>query len=116
MAQENKKWVMFKSTARIPGEILGLDEDKRAQPGQPIQLPESYADHVVADGFAVESEAPKKAPKKPATKASAKSAPADPAKKKLAGMRSQLAKMAEDDPKRAALIERIADAEAAIES
>lgn len=65
MAQSKKKWVAFKSNATVPGDVMGEGKDQKMQVGEPVQLPEAYADHVVQDGFAAFCDAPKKAaPKK----------------------------------------------------
>ncbi|QBR35750.1 hypothetical protein ETW23_05935 [Leisingera sp. NJS201] len=65
MAQSKKKWVAFKSNATVPADVVGEEEDRKMQVGEPVQLPESYANHVVQDGFAAFCDAPKKtAPKK----------------------------------------------------
>lgn len=60
MPAEKKLWIKFKSNTPIPANVLGEDEDRRAQSGKPIQLPASYAKHVVSDGFAEFCEEPKK--------------------------------------------------------
>lgn len=60
MAQQKKKWVAFKTNAIVPGGVLGENKDQKMQAGEPVQLPEGYADHVVADGFASFCDAPKR--------------------------------------------------------
>lgn len=60
MAQSRKKWVAFKSNATVPGDVMGEGKDQKMQVGEPVQLAESYADHVVQDGFAAFCDAPKK--------------------------------------------------------
>ena len=67
MAQSKKKWVAFKSNATVPGDVMGEDKDQKMQVGEPVQLPEAYADHVVQDGFAAFCDAPKEAAPKKAT-------------------------------------------------
>ena len=62
MAKEPKtKLVAFRTNSTIPARVLGLDKDKKVEPGKPIRLPTKYADHVVADGFAEYAKAETKA-------------------------------------------------------
>ncbi len=56
-ATAKKKWVAFKSNATIPMAILGEKEDRKVQVGEVIEVPATYADHVVQDGFAEFSDA-----------------------------------------------------------
>ncbi len=66
MAKSKKKWVAFKTNATVPADVMGEGKDQKMQAGEPIQLPEAYADHVVHDGFAAFCDAPK--PKRAAPK------------------------------------------------
>lgn len=85
MAQSKKKWVAFKSNATVPGNVMGEVKDQKMQVGEPVQLPESYANHVVQDGFAAFCDAPKKAaPKKTGGGQSATEKAAAEAAQKLA--------------------------------
>ena len=95
-----KKWVAFRTNATIPKAVLGLDENKKVNAGEPIQVPTEYADHVVHDRFAEFCDAPKRAaPKKSggpsaeekaaaelATKSAAAQQRVDDLNAKLAGM------------------------------
>lgn len=82
MAQSKKKWVAFKSNATVPGDVMGEDKDQKMQVGEPVQLPEAYADHVVQDGFAAFCDAPKKAaPKKSGGQSAEEKAAAEAAAK-----------------------------------
>lgn len=82
MAQQKKKWVAFKTNAIVPGDVLGEAKDQKMQAGDPVQLPEGYAGHVVADGFASFCDAPKKATaKKTAAQSAADKAAAEAAAK-----------------------------------
>ena len=64
MEEPKKKWVAFNSNCRVPVGILDKDKEVKVQAGEPVQLPISYADHVVQDLYAVECDAPKKTRKK----------------------------------------------------
>lgn len=82
MAQSKKKWVAFKSNATVPGDVMGEDKDQKMQVGEPVQLPEAYADHVVQDGFAAFCGGPKKAaPKKSGGQSAEEKAAAEAAAK-----------------------------------
>ena len=59
MAQPKKKWVAFRTNAIVPAAVIGANADRKMQVGQPVQLPATYADHVVHDGFAEFCDAPK---------------------------------------------------------
>jgi hypothetical protein len=75
MAKEPKtRWVAFKGASMVPGKVLGVSDNRRMQPGEAVELPTAYADHVVSDGFAEAVDAPKA---KPAAKAKAKAATTD---------------------------------------
>lgn len=80
MAQSKKKWVAFKTNATVPADVLGEKDDQKMQVGQPVQLPEAYADHVVHEGFAEFCEAPdqKSSPKKSPAKKPASKKPVEP--------------------------------------
>lgn len=67
MANQKKKWVIFKGNLTIPAAMAGEDEDQKVQSGEPVQVPDFYADSVVQDGIAEHCDAPKKkaAAKKP---------------------------------------------------
>ena len=60
MAQNQKKWVAFRTNATVPASVIGGERNQKMQVGQPVQLPASYADHVVHEGFATFCDAPKK--------------------------------------------------------
>ncbi|MBB5515772.1 hypothetical protein FHS89_001792 [Rubricella aquisinus] len=61
MAQKKKKWVAFRTNTTVPAEVIGKTSNEKMQAGQPVLLPETYADHVIHEGFAVACDAPKKA-------------------------------------------------------
>jgi hypothetical protein len=67
MANQKKKWVTFKGNLTIPAAMAGEDKDQKVQSGEPVQVPDFYADSVVQDGIAEHCNAPKKkaAAKKP---------------------------------------------------
>ena len=60
MAKSKKKWVAFRTNATVPAEVIGAEKDQKMQVGEPVLLPADYADHVVHEGFAEKSQAPKK--------------------------------------------------------
>lgn len=60
MANQKKKWVAFKGNLTIPAAMAGEDEDQKVQSGEPVQVPDFYADSVVQDGIAEHCDAPKK--------------------------------------------------------
>lgn len=60
MANQKKKWVAFKGNLTIPAAMAGEKEDLKVQSGEPVQVPDFYADSVVQDGIAEHCEAPKK--------------------------------------------------------
>lgn len=104
MAQSKKKWVAFKSNATVPGDVMGEDKDQKMQVGEPVQLPEAYADHVVQDGFAAFCDAPKKAaPKKSGGQSAEEKAAAEAAAKLEAAqarvdeLNAKLGEMSEGD-------------------
>lgn len=115
MAQSKKKWVAFKSNATVPADVLGEDEDQKMQVGEPVQLPEAYADHVVQDGFAAFCDAPKKtAPKKSGGQSAEENAAAklEAAKARVDGLKANIKKLPDDAPVQADLANELADAEA----
>ena len=104
MAQSKKKWVAFKSNATVPGDVMGEGKDQKMQVGEPVQLPEAYADHVVQDGFAAFCDAPKKAaPKKSGGQSAEEKAAAEAAAKMEAAqarvddLNAKLGEMSEGD-------------------
>lgn len=104
MAQSKKKWVAFKSNAAVPGDVMGEGKDQKMQVGEPVQLPEAYADHVVQDGFAAFCDAPKKAaPTKSGGPSAEEKAAAEAAAKlkaaqaRVDGLKAELGKMSEGD-------------------
>lgn len=104
MAQSKKKWVAFKSNATVPGDVMGEDKDQKMQVGEPVQLPEAYADHVVQDGFAAFCDAPKKAaPKKSGGQSAEEKAAAEAAAKleaaqaRVDDLNAKLGEMSEGD-------------------
>jgi hypothetical protein len=99
MAQSKKKWVAFKSNATVPGDVMGEDKDQKMQVGEPVQLPEGYADHVVQDGFAAFCDAPKKAaPKKSGGQSAAEAAAKlEAAQSRVDGLNAKLGEMSEGD-------------------
>ncbi|MEX5515713.1 hypothetical protein [Pseudophaeobacter sp. 1A09344] len=104
MAQSKKKWVAFKSNATVPGDVMGEDKDQKMQVGEPTQLPEAYANHVVQDGFAAFCDAPKKAaPKKSGGQSAEEKAAAEAAAKleaaqaRVDDLNAKLGEMSEGD-------------------
>ncbi len=99
MAQSKKKWVAFKSNATVPGDVMGEDKDQKMQVGEPVQLPEAYADHVVQDGFAAFCDAPKKAATKKSDGQSAAEAAAklESAQARVDDLNAKLGEMSEGD-------------------
>ena len=104
MAQSKKKWVAFKSNATVPGDVMGEGKDQKMQVGEPVQLPEAYADHVVQDGFAAFCDAPKKAaPRKSGGQSAEEKAAAEAAAKMEAAqarvddLNAKLGEMSEGD-------------------
>lgn len=101
MAQSKKKWVAFKSNATVPGDVMGEDKDQKMQVGEPVQLPEAYADHVVQDGFAAFCDAPKKtAPKKSGGQSAEEKAAAaklEAAQARVDELNAKLGEMSEGD-------------------
>lgn len=75
MASQKKKWVAFKGNLTIPAAMAGEKEDLKVQSGEPVQVPDFYADSVVQDGIAEHCDSPKK---KPAAKKPAAKKPAEP--------------------------------------
>ncbi len=57
--KQDTKWVAFKRANTVPAEVLGRAEAKRMQPGEPVELPKNYAEHVVGEGFAEIVDPPK---------------------------------------------------------
>lgn len=108
MAQSKKKWVAFKSNATVPGDVMGEGKDQKMQVGEPVQLPEAYANHVVQDGFAAFCDAPKKAaPKKTGVQSTAEekaalegAAKLEAAQQRVDELKANLGKMSEDDATR----------------
>lgn len=98
MAHVKKKWVAFKGNLRIPAAMAGENADKKIQAGEPVNVPEFYADSVVQDGIAKHCDAPKKKaagktktsttskpePKKPEPKTPEPKSPAGPTAKQIA--------------------------------
>lgn len=98
MAQSKKKWVAFKSNATVPGDVMGKDKDQKMQVGEPVQLPATYADHVVQDGFAALCDAPKKAaPKKSGGQSAEGKAAAEAAQARVDDLNAKLGEMSEGD-------------------
>lgn len=99
MAQSKKKWVAFKSNATVPGDVMGEDKDRKMQVGEPVQLPEAYADHVVQDGFAAFCDAPKKSGGRSAEEKAAAEAAAnlEAAQASLDDLNTKLGEMSEGD-------------------
>lgn len=64
---EKKIWIMSEHGIKIPGSILGLEKDYQADAFEPVKVPESYGLHLIADRFAVETEAPKASAEKAKT-------------------------------------------------
>jgi len=119
MAQSKKKWVAFKSNATVPADVVGEKADQKVQIGEPVQLPEAYADHVVQDGFAAFCDAPKKAaPKKSGRQSAEEKAAADAAAKleaaqtRVDDLTAKMAGMSESDDGWDAITKEMADAEA----
>lgn len=117
MAQTKKKWVAFKSNATVPGAVMGEKEDQKMQVGEPVQLPEAYANHVVQDGFASFCDAPKKAaPKKSAGPSADEQAEAAAklaeAQGRVDDLKTKLAAISEGDAEWGDLTEQLEDAEA----
>ncbi|AUQ89396.1 MULTISPECIES: hypothetical protein [Phaeobacter] len=72
MASKAKKWVAFRTNAKIPAVVLGSERDEKVNAKEPVLLPAGYADHVVHDRFADFCKAPaKSAPKKKAAELTA---------------------------------------------
>lgn len=46
--------IMFPRGGRIPALVLGLAADKVCQAMEPVEVPASYAEHLIHDRFAVE--------------------------------------------------------------
>ena len=69
MAQNPRKWVVFRTNATVPASVLDAYKDQKMQVGKPVKLPATYADHVVHEGFADFCYAPEKdGSQKPAPK------------------------------------------------
>jgi hypothetical protein len=115
MAQSKKKWVAFKSNATVPADVVGEKADQKVQIGEPVQLPEAYADHVVQDGFAAFCDAPKKAaPKKSGGQSAEEKAAAklEAAQTRVDDLTAKMAGMSESDDGWDAITKEMADAEA----
>lgn len=119
MAQSKKKWVAFKSNATVPADVVGEKTDQKMRVGEPVQLPEAYADHVVQDGFAAFCDAPKKPAQKKSGGQSAEEKAAAEAAAKLEAARTRvddltakMADMSEGDDGWGDLTKEMADAEA----
>ncbi|WP_068305301.1 hypothetical protein [Pararhodobacter sp. CCB-MM2] len=54
------KWVTFRTSIIIPGAVLGEEADRKIGVGEPVQLPEAYANHVVHERFGAFCDAPRK--------------------------------------------------------
>lgn len=119
MAQSKKKWVAFKTNAAVPADVMGEKEDQKMQVGEPVQLPEAYADHVVHDGFAAFCDAPKKAaPKKSGGPSAEEKAAAEAAAKleaaqaRVDGLKANIEKLPDAAPVPVDLANELAEAEA----
>ncbi len=97
MAEPKKKWVTFRTHAKIPAKVIGEKEDKEVSVGEPVQVPTAYAKHVTDDRFADYCDPPKKAasPKKASTKKAEPAAnkPDPKAAKALADAQAQVDKL-----------------------
>lgn len=122
MAQK-KKWVAFKSNATVPADVLGAENDQKMNVGEPVQLPEGYANHVVQDGYAAFCDAPKKKPaaKKPAGgQSEAEKAAAEAAAKlkaaqeRVDGLKTRMEGMTEGHPEWEALTKEMDEAVTAL--
>lgn len=60
MARVKKKWIAFSNITTVPAEVLGEDKERAIPKDEPIQLPETYADYVVANRFAAFCKAPER--------------------------------------------------------
>lgn len=115
MAREKMKWVAFRTNAIIPAQVSGGDQDRKVGVGEPVQVPEGYAAHVVHDRFADECAAPKKAAAKKAApkKADAETALAE-AQKRVDDLTLRMESMAELDEGWTDLAGELAEARAAL--
>lgn len=119
MAQTRKKWVAFRTNAMIPASVVGGGKDRKMQAGEPVQLPEAYADHVVHDGFAVFCDALRKtAPKKSGGQSADEKAAAEAAARLAAaqarvdGLKASIEALPGDAPAQGDLLAELAGAEA----
>ena len=112
MAREKKKWVAFRTASIIPGKVLGEDKDRKMAIGAPVQLPASYADHVIHDGFAYACDAPKKVATDQKTDDRAQAL--STAKTKVDDLKAKLAEMPENADGRETLVQDLEATEAAL--
>ena len=119
MARAKKKWVNFVTGITIPKDVIGEKKDKKVKRGEEVQLPGSYADHLIADRFAVECDPPKKTSKK-ASQSSQQVDDADAAKKLaeaqdvVDGITAKMEAMSEGDDGWAELSEQLDEARTAL--
>jgi hypothetical protein len=59
MAKTATKWVTLKTGITVPAAVMRSKDDEPLPHGAVVELPASYADHLVSDGYATLSEAPK---------------------------------------------------------
>lgn len=120
MARAKKKWVAFFGATRIPGEVAGVELGVKVQPRVPVQVTESYAKHVVDDGFAEYCDAPKKTSAKkvettdPANTTDDAAAKLTQAQQTVDDLTARIEAMAGDDLELPALKDELAKAEQAL--
>lgn len=59
MSKSDSMFIAFSHGGILPSSITGGDE-RRVGPHEPVRVPRSYGEHLIADRFAYEAEAPKK--------------------------------------------------------
>jgi hypothetical protein len=64
MSKSDTMFIAFPNGGILPAGIAGPGE-RKIGPHEPVRVPNAYGEHLLADRFAYEAEAPKKAARKP---------------------------------------------------
>lgn len=110
---EKKIWIMAEHGIKIPGSVLGCEKDYQADAFEPVKVPEGYGRHLIADRFAVETDAPVKKAEAPAKKAVDDKA-LESATQAVKDAEAEVEKAGSDDAQKAVAEAALANAKAAL--
>ncbi|SON55526.1 hypothetical protein HDIA_1985 [Hartmannibacter diazotrophicus] len=108
---EKKIWVAFRNKGVLPKALMGTEKDINVGPHEPVRVPETYGNHLIADRFAYAADELAKQ-RAAARKGTAKSIAA--AEKAVADAKETLDKAGDDLAAKADAEKALAAAEAAL--